>query len=72
MQRYLQKQIKALVEHGVATDVTNASSIDAIPEPYREIAYSVGVYGINGRLFKGERTKNLYAIVGRASSIYLF
>lgn len=72
MQRYLLKQLKTLVLHGVATDLTNASSYDAVSEPLRQIGYSAGQYGCNGKIFKGERTNNIYVIAGRTQAIFIF
>lgn len=71
MERYTQKQLKSLVRAGAAIDVTNASDRNAIPENYRQIGFSAGVYGCNGQLFRGESGK-LYAITSRTSAIYIF
>ena len=71
MERYTQKQLKALVRAGAAIDVTNASERNAIPENYKQIGFSAGVYGCNGQLFRGE-SGQLYAITSRTTAIYIF
>lgn len=72
MMRYTQKQLRALVKSGAAIDVTNANEHGDIPEPYRKIGYSAGVYGCNGMLLQGTRTGRLYAVTSRTIAIYLF
>lgn len=71
MERYTQKQLKALVRCGAAKDVTYARSQNEIPESYTQIGYSGGVYGCNGMLLKGE-SGQLYAVVSRTQAIYIF
>lgn len=72
MEKYTVKQLKNLVNSGVAKDVTLAKSMDEITEPYTQIGYAEGVYGCTGMLLKGVYTNNLYAVVGRTTAIYLF
>lgn len=72
MERYTQKQLKALVRAGAAIDVTGASDRNAIPESYKQIGFSAGVYGCNGQLFRGLESGKLYAITSRTSAIYIF
>lgn len=72
MIRYTQKQLKALVKHGLAKDVTMAAELSAIPEPYRQVGYSCGVYGCNGMLLQGLTTGDMYAVTARTTAIYLF
>lgn len=71
MKRFTQKELKRFVALGVATDVTNASSRNDIPEHYTQIGWSQGVYGCNGMLLQGE-SGQLYAVCGRTSAIYIF
>lgn len=71
MERYTQKQLKSLVRAGIAIDVTDASDRNAIPENYKQIGFSAGVYGCNGQLFRGESGK-LYAVTSRTMAIYIF
>ena len=72
MERYTQKQLKALVRTGAAIDVTEANDRNAIPENYKKIGYSAGVYGCNGQLLKGLESGKLYAITARSTAIFLF
>lgn len=65
------KQLKQMVASGRAIDVTNANGRREIPENYRQIAYSSGVYGCTGMLLQGE-SGQLYAVTDRTSAIYIF
>ena len=72
MKKYTQKELRRLVSLGVAVDITNASDRNAIPEEYYiQVGYSHGIYGCNGRLFRGCSGK-LYAITSRTQAIYIF
>lgn len=66
-----QRELKNLVKSGRAIDVTNAGNTSAIPESYRQIGYSCGVYGCNGMLLQGE-SGQLYAVTQRTTAIYIF
>lgn len=72
MIRYTQKQLKALVKHGLAKDVTRAKERNEIPEPYKQIGYSCGLYGCNGMLLQGLTSGDMYAVTARTTAIYLF
>lgn len=72
MIRYTQKQLKALVKHGLAKDVTKAAELSAIPEAYKKIGYSCGLYGCNGLLLQGLTSGDMYAVTARTTAIYLF
>lgn len=72
MEKYTQKQLRALVRDGIAIDVTHAEDRNAIPEHYRQIGYANGVYGLNGMLFQGINTGSLYAVTSRTSAIFIF
>lgn len=71
MDRYTQKQLRALVASGAAIDITNSAARE-IFEPYRQIGYSAGVYGCNGMLFRGLESGRLYAITSRTTAIFLY
>ena len=71
MERFTQKQLRSLVATGAATDVTNATDRNEIPENYRQVGYSAGVYGCNGMLLKGDSGR-LYAVTQRTNAIYIF
>ena len=70
MERFTQKQLKALVKSGAAKDVTKGNRAD-INENYRQIGYSAGLYGCNGMLLQGE-SGQLYAVTARTQAIYIF
>lgn len=72
MEKYTQKQLRALVKSGAAIDVTNAHDSKAITEPYKQIGYTAGLYGCNGMLLQGMNTGKLYAVTARTSAVYLF
>lgn len=71
MIQFTQKQLKELVKVGAAKDVTHERELTAIPENYTQIGYSCGIYGCNGKLFKGFSGK-LYAITSNTIAIYTF
>lgn len=71
MERMTQKALKRLVNLGIAKDVTNSSDRSDIPEGYRQIGYSCGVYGCNGMLLQGA-SGQLYAVTARTTAIYIF
>ena len=71
MEKMTQKELKRLVKVGAAKDITYSSRRRDIPEVYRQVGYSSGVYGCNGMLFRGDSGK-LYAICARTSAIWIF
>ena len=71
MEKYTIKQLKSLVNNGVAKDVTYSSKKSDIPENYTQIGYAAGLYGCNGMLLKGV-SGQIYAVIGRTSAIYIF
>ena len=71
MEKYSQKQLKNLVENGVAIDVTYSRDSTVIPEHYSQIGYASGLYGCSGMLLKGD-SGQLYAVTTRSQAIYLF
>lgn len=71
MEKYTQKELRRLVKIGVAIDVTDAGSRSVIPEYYRQIGYSAGIYGCNGMLLQGD-SGQLYAVTARTTAIYIF
>ena len=77
MEKYTQKQLKALVREGVAIDITNGTNdtrneIEALEEWLTQIGYVVSMYGCGGILFKGHNTGKLYAITTRGQATYIF
>lgn len=66
-----QKELKRLVKVGAAKDITYSSSRRDIPEDYRQVGYSSGVYGCNGMLLRG-KSGQLYAVCARTTAIWVF
>ena len=71
MEKLTQKELKRLVANGVAIDLTYSHNQKDIKEPYKQIGYSSGVYGCNGKLLKGE-SGQLYAITKRTAAIFTY
>lgn len=60
------KEIENLVKLGMAVNITNDPAPMDFEKSYEKIAYSMGVNGSNGALFRGKSGK-LYAITRRNS-----
>ena len=71
MEKMTMKEIRKLVERGLAVDITNGRDRKEIKERYTLVAIATGYYGVNAKLFKGESGK-LYAITKRTSALYIF
>ena len=71
MERFTQKQLRALVKSGAAKDVTHAHDRAVIPGNYKQIGYAAGLYGCNGMLLQDDNGQ-LYAVTERTTAIYLF
>ncbi len=71
MKKYTQKQLKELVNQGIAIDITNYSFVQTNELlnsiNIEKIAYSRGINGLNGGLFKDNKTNKFYAIIARNS-----
>jgi hypothetical protein len=72
MLKFTQKELKRLVQKGYATDITHAKDKNVITEPYSQIGYSIGTYGINGVAYVGIETQKLYVITARTTAIFVF
>lgn len=68
MIKYTQKELKQAVKLGLAIDITTDDSI--VNEHMTMVGYSVGVYGLNGALLKGDETGENYAICARSSNLF--
>lgn len=71
------KNIKNLVGNGNAVDVTAYGLDDyrALREKegyFKDIAHSIGTYGVSALVVQGANTGTLYAVTRRTSAIYLF
>lgn len=69
MTKYRQKDIRNLVKQGIAIDITTNHSENAIPERYELVGWSQGVYGTNGKVYRGE-SGQLYAVTKATSTMY--
>lgn len=65
-----QKDIKRLVKNGSAEDITFGDVTEIMQNGYTEIGISYGVYGMNGGLFRDNKTGNLYAITARSANLF--
>lgn len=71
------KQLKQLVKSKGAIDITYGDNdtrkeIEEKENGYEVIGYSMGLYGCNGKLLKGNKTNTLYAITKRTGAIFIF
>lgn len=77
MRKYTLKQLKQLVVNGLAVDLTKGNN-DTYKELMKkegylnQVGYAIGIYGLNGKLLKGDKTGTLYAITARSSALYIF
>jgi hypothetical protein len=71
MEKLTMKEIRRLVEKGLAEDITNGKDRKEIKERYTLVGYASGIYGVNAKLFRGESGK-LYAITKRTTALYIF
>lgn len=77
MKKYTQKQLRNMVNSGLAIDISYGTDetrkeIYAKEEYLNQIGYAAGLYGCSGKLLQGHKTGQLYAIIGHVSAIYVF
>ena len=77
MRKYTLRQLKNLVLNGLAVDLTKGTNdiykeIIAKESYLSQVGYASGIYGLNGKLLKGDNTGTLYAITARSSALYIF
>ena len=66
------KTIKNLVKNNIAIDITTLKNEECKKIDVEEKLYiSIGVYGINGGVFRGS-DGNIYAITSRNSNLFYF
>ena len=70
------KDIKAMANRYDVEDITyirfeDAETLREREGYFSEVAYSVGVYGVTGKVLQGHNTKKLYAITSRTSAIFM-
>ena len=71
MKKYTQKELRRLVDLGVALNITKSHDRTDLGERYEQVGYSKGIYGCNGKLLQGE-SGQMYAIIGATSALYIF
>lgn len=70
MTKLTQREIREMIRNGSAEDCTNAPRELAYELNHlNKVAYSAGVYGINGGVAHDPKTGKLYAIVGRCTNL---
>lgn len=65
MERVSLRYLRALVKENRAKDITTG----VCPGGLEKIAYSSGVYGLNGGLLMG-KDGALYAVIGRTANLF--
>ena len=71
MKKYTQKELRRLVNLGIALDITKSHNREDLGERYEQVGYSKSIYGCNGKLLQGE-SGQMYAIIGATSALYIF
>ena len=71
MKKYTQKELRRLVDLGVALNITKSHNREDLGERYEQVGYSKGIYGCNGKLLRGE-SGQMYVIIGATSALYIF
>ena len=71
MKKYTQKELRRLVDLGVALNITKSHNREDLGERYEQVGYSKGIYGCNGKLLQGE-SGQMYAIIGATSALDIF
>lgn len=77
MRKYTKKELKHIIELGLAIDITNLDSktIEKYVknEQYMEqVGYCCGIYGVSGCMLKGYKTNTYYVITSRNSNLFRF
>lgn len=77
MTKYTQKQLREMVKAGVAINISNGDNdtrreIEAKEGWLEQVGYAHGIYGCSGKLLKGHKTGQLYAVIGHVQAIYIF
>ena len=77
MMQVTQKELRNMGHQSFCEDITYAKQCDYDRIMKEEIwldtiAYSTGMYGRNGTLYRGHKTGKMYVIKSRTRAIYLF
>ena len=68
MEKTTQKNIKKMIQAGLAKEVTTSAEI---AERFDRVAYSAGIYGANGLILRGA-SGQYYAISSRCSALFYY
>ena len=68
MEKTTQKNIKKMIRAGQAKEITTSAEIS---ERFDRVAYSRGIYGVNGLVMRGE-SGQYYAIPLRCSALFYY
>lgn len=74
MRSFKLKELKMFVHLNMSENISDKhgmNSNDIIPEKYKVIGTSSGIYGINGALFEGIETGKTYAITKRCGNLLM-
>lgn len=79
MKIFTRKELKMLVELGVAVDISSGKTasglewnLDALYQHTDKVGISNGVNGMNGGLLKDKHFNSYYVIIGRNSLLFKF
>ena len=77
MMEVKQKELRNMVEKPYCEDITYGREEDyqrimKEEEWLDTVAYSTGIYGRSGTLYRGHKTGKMYVITSRTSAIFLF
>lgn len=77
MMQVTQKELKNMVGKPFVEDITYGKQADYTRIMQEEewldtIAYSSGMYGRSGTLYRGHKTGKMYVITSRTSALYIF
>ena len=75
MERITQKALRGITREMYAVDLTRAKPqlVDQIIQEegkLETIAYSMGYYGVSGKLYRGRKSENFYTVIGYDSNLY--
>ena len=70
MEKITQREIKRLIRLGAAIELTDTKRVKH--SELRTVAMSFGIYGMNGALFKHDKTGELYAIPRRSTLLFYY
>jgi hypothetical protein len=67
-----QSTIKSIAKTLNAIHLKNRTEADKVVEPLNLVAFSVGMYGVNAKLWQGRTTKQFYFATNYSVNLYRF